>query len=80
MANGSQNPERRIEVDCVLRCPECAGIPYKVFRRQNMQADGTLLPSYQHVLWPAHPDVPPPLHPERIACPDCGEALRRVAP
>lgn len=74
------NAERRLEVDSVLRCPHCQGTPYKVFRRQNQQSDGTLLQSFQHVLWPATPDVGPPIHPEHICCPDCGEELRRVAP
>lgn len=71
---------RRLELDSVLRCPHCQGAPYKVFRRQNRQSDGTLLPSFESVLWPATPDVAPPIHPERITCPDCGDALVRVAP
>ena len=73
-------PDRRLEIDAVLRCPHCGGTPYTVFRRQHQQADGTPLPSWEHVLWPAHPGVPPPRTPERICCPDCGEELRRGAP
>lgn len=76
--------ERRMELDAVLKCPHCGGAPYKVFRRQHANFVGTdreqLLTSYEHVLWPAHPDVPPPKTPERICCPDCGNELRRVAP
>lgn len=74
------NPERKIEMDSVLTCPDGCGTPYKVLRRQNQQADGTLLPTYESVLWPAHPDVGPPLHPQKICCPTCGCELRRVAP
>lgn len=74
------NPERRMEVEALLRCDQCQAHPYKLFRRQNVQTDGTLLPSYQHVLWPTALGVPPPLHPERIQCPNCGEECRRVAP
>ena len=72
------NPGRRLELDSVLRCPTCGDAPYRVFRRQHMQADGTLLPSYESVLWPAGPRVDPPKHPERIDCPDCDTELRRA--
>jgi predicted RNA-binding Zn-ribbon protein involved in translation (DUF1610 family) len=65
-----------MERDRVLKCPKCGGEPYIVYRRQNQQPDGTLLPSYESVLWPAHPDVPPPGDPATIRCPTCGEPLR----
>ena len=71
------NRERRLEIDAVLRCPRCGDAPYTVFRRQHVQADGQLLPSFEHVLWPAHPNVPPPVHPEQIGCPACGTELKR---
>lgn len=74
------HPERRIEVDSVLRCRKCQETHYKVFRRQNVQQDGTLLQSFGHVLWPAHGQLDPPLHPEWITCPTCGESLSRGAP
>lgn len=72
--------DRRLELDAKLRCPHCGGTPYLVYRRQNMQRDGTLLVSFEHVLWPNHPNIAPPRSPEKITCPDCGEELRRVAP
>lgn len=73
--------ERRLEIESVLRCPGCDGIPYRIYRRQNQQKDGTLLQSFQSVLWPAPgATVDPPIHPEHICCPRCGEALTRVAP
>jgi hypothetical protein len=68
--------ERRLERDRVLRCPKCGGEPYLIYRRQLAQRDGTLLPSYESVLWPAHPDVPPPRDPADLRCPADGEALR----
>lgn len=74
------NAERRLERDSVLRCPHCHGTPYTVFRRQNQERDGTLRQSFETVLWPAHPNVDPPVHPERVECPDCHAALRRGAP
>ncbi len=74
------NPSRKIEVDSKLTCPDGCGTPYTVFRRQHMQADGTLLPAYQSVLWPNGSGVGPPLHPQFICCPDCGSELKRVAP
>jgi len=64
----------------VLKCEDCDGIPYRVFRRQNQLADGTLLPSYETVLWPNGSGVLPPLHNEHITCPECHCALKRVAP
>ena len=78
--NSMLNPERRLEIDAVLRCPKCGDAPYKVFRRQNMQTDGELLTSFQHVLWPNGSGVNPPVHPEYICCPDCGKELRRSPP
>ena len=73
--------ERRLELDGLLKCPHCGCVPYRVFRRQLAQADGTLLPSWESVLWPAMRDVLPPQRSEHIECPDCrGVPLRRVAP
>lgn len=74
------NSERKLEIDAVLRCPHCGDTPYRVFRRQNQQEDGTLLTSFAHVLWPVHPNITPPIHPERIECSACRKELRRVAP
>ena len=71
---------RRLELEAVLRCTVCRSVVYHLFRRQNHQPDGTPLPSFDNVLWPVHPNVPPPERPERIACPDCGTELRRAAP
>lgn len=74
------NPDPKIELDSVLKCPHCAMTPFRVFRRQNQNPDGTLLQSFETVLWPAHPDVDPPRTLRRMTCPDCGDELRRVAP
>lgn len=74
------NPSRRLEVDSVLRCPQCRKAPYKLFRRQNEQADGTPLNSYETEIWPAHPDIDPPKHTKRITCPWCATELIRAAP
>lgn len=71
--------DRRMELDSVLECPKCKGRPYRVYRRQNAQADGQLLETFESVLWPASPDVPPPTNPSRIVCRNCAEELRRVA-
>ena len=72
------NAERRLEREGFLHCAHCKASPYQVFRRQNMQANGDLLQTYQHVLWPNGSGVFPPVHPEKITCPDCGKELRRV--
>lgn len=71
--------ERRLEVECSLECPTCSGIPYRIYRRQNVQPTGEVLGTFEHVLWPTSPTIAPPIDPQRIVCPDCGEALRRVA-
>lgn len=74
------NANRRMELDAKLRCPACQGVPFLVYRRQNAQPDGTLLSSYEHVLWPNGSGVMPPLHGERLVCPHCQTELRREAP
>ena len=80
MSMSTLNPNRAMDVDSVLRCPGCHGVSYKIFRRQHQQADGTLLPAFENVLWPMGSGVMPPLHPECICCPDCGCELKRGAP
>lgn len=74
----------RLELDSVLRCDHCADAPFRVFRRQLVNFPGTereqVLQGWESVLWPAHPDVPPPVRTEAIGCPACGGPLRRVAP
>ena len=72
------NADRRLERDSLLRCPDCGATPYVLFRRQNQQRDGELLQTFESVLWPALPNLDPPVHPERIECPDCRHELRRV--
>lgn len=71
--------ERRREIECAYQCPDCGGTPYKLWRLQNQQPDGTLLPTYANQVWPAHPDLPPPFT-NHMTCPDCGCELKRVAP
>lgn len=75
----SLNRKRRMERDSLLRCDHCNDTPYIVYRRQVMKPDGSLGPAWESVLWPAGSGVFPPLHPERICCPQCGTGLRRVA-
>lgn len=74
----------RLELDSVLRCDHCDAAPFRVFRRQLVNFPGTereqVLQSWESVLWPAHPDVPPPVSTAAIGCPACGGPLRRVAP
>lgn len=72
--------DRRLELDAKLKCPHCGGTPYAVWRRRNVQRDGTPLETYESVLWPSRPNIAPPRAPEKITCPDCHEELRRVAP
>lgn len=74
------NPNRRLELDSLLKCTRCAKTPYKLFRRQNEMPDGTLLPSYETEIWPAHRDIDPPKHTKDIRCPWCETPLARVAP
>lgn len=73
-------PDPRLDLDSVLKCPECGGVPYRLFRRENRQKDGTPLGTWEHVLWPASPDVAPPRDSAKVCCPDCGCELRRAAP
>lgn len=74
------NPERRMELEAKLLCGHCQHAPYLLYRRQAMEPTGQLRVSFENVLWPAHPNVAPPLHPEHIECPDCHVELIRVAP
>ena len=68
-----------LELEAMLRCEPCAAAPYKLFRRRNRQPDGEPLMTFEHQVWPASPDVPPPARTDRITCPACGGELRRVA-
>jgi uncharacterized protein YbaR (Trm112 family) len=74
------NDDRRVELESKLQCPKCSGVPFLVYRRQNQQPDGQLLPSYETVLWPNGSGVLPPQHGEKITCRDCRVELVRVAP
>jgi uncharacterized protein YbaR (Trm112 family) len=65
-------PERRLEREARLVCPDCQGAPFLLWRRETRPESGI----FEHVLWPAHPDVPPPVNPERLTCPDCRAELR----
>ncbi len=68
----------RIEHEAFLQCPGCHGKPYRLYRRQNINPDGSLKQSFQHVLWPTEAGVSPPLDHRHIKCPKCDEELRRV--
>lgn len=66
-------PDRLLQREASLVCPKCGGKPYTLYRRQTEPGSAVFL----SVLWPAHPDVPPPLDPAKITCPQCGELLVR---
>ncbi len=61
-------PDRKMERECFLSCPQCHGRPYVLFRRQVVPGSEV----FEHLLWPAHPDVPPPSDPAKVVCPQCG--------
>lgn len=65
-----------LELECHLKCPQCGGTPYHLYRRQVKEGS----PVYENVLWGATPDIPPPLRPERILCPTCHVECRRATP
>ena len=67
-----------IQHEAFLQCGKCGGRPYRIYRRQNTQVDGTPLQTFENVLWPTSPDVPPPKTNRRIECPTCGEELKRA--
>lgn len=69
----------RLERDSVLRCDHCSAMPYLVYRRQVLRHDGSPGEAFESVLWPNGAGILPPLNPSRICCPECGEALKRVA-
>lgn len=64
----------RMEVEAKLKCPKCGGEPYRLYRRETAQGSGI----FTNVLWPG-PDgnVPPPLQPAELRCPNDGERLVR---
>jgi hypothetical protein len=61
-------------VDSRLGCRRCHKHLYTLFRVGVPGSAGT----YVHRLWPAAPDVPPPSHPSRLTCPECGQDLVRL--
>ncbi len=65
-----------LELDSLLRCPTCRGVPFRVYRRRVKPES----PVWESVLWPAHPDVPPPVRQEAALCPDCRVPCAREAP
>ena len=65
-----------LELDSVLRCPKCRGVPFRVYRRRVAPES----PVWESVLWPTGPAVPPPDQPERLLCPDCRVPCQREAP
>jgi hypothetical protein len=65
-----------LELDSVLRCPTCRGVPFRVYRRRVAPES----PVWESVLWPATPDVFPPESAARALCPDCRVPCQRGAP
>lgn len=74
----------RLELEARLVCSHCQQTAYRLFRRQCVNFPGTdreqLLESFEHVLWPAHPDLAPPTRPWQLCCPECQTPLHRAAP
>ena len=69
-------PDLRLEREALLKCPQCGGTPYTLWRRQVKPES----PVYENLLWPNSADVPPPARGDQVVCPTCGVACRRVAP
>lgn len=68
----------RLERECLLRCEHCRADLYILYRRQVRRRDGTPGEAFENILWPNGSGVLPPRDPEKITCPDCGDALKRV--
>jgi len=71
-------PELLIERIAVLKCEKCNGSPYILFRRRNTQRDGTVLQTWENILWPSESGIYPPSNPRDIRCPNCDHQLRRI--
>ena len=69
-----------LELDSVLRCPQCRGVPFRLYRRRVAPES----PVWESVLWPASPDVPPPgltwNSAAKVLCPNCRVPCQRAAP
>lgn len=68
-----------LQLEARLHCTACDAAPYLLYRRRARQADGAPVVAFEHVIWPATPDVPPPARTDRLTCPSCGTTLVRVA-
>lgn len=68
-----------LELEARLHCDHCQAAPYLLYRRRVRQPDGEPGVAFEHELWPAHPALAPPARTDRLCCPACGAALRRVA-
>ena len=71
--------EPRLEREAALRCHRCAAVVYWLYRRQASEPTGELRQAFEHVLWPARPEIPPPRDSAKLLCPTCGNALNRVS-
>lgn len=70
-------PDPRTEVDANLQCPCCGGVPFRVWRVQNLGPDAQPLASWSHVVKAAEEGTEVPPGPD-YPCPRCGELCRRV--
>lgn len=68
-----------LEKEADLQCPGCQGVPYRLYRRKRLKEDGSAYESWEYVLWPTSPDIPPPKDPKHIQCPECGLDCKRTA-
>ncbi len=65
-----------LEREAMLRCPTHKDPVFILYRRRTAPES----PVFEHVLWPASPDVPPPVKASKLECPRCQSALVRGAP
>ncbi|KKL99676.1 hypothetical protein LCGC14_1812050 [marine sediment metagenome] len=69
--------EPRLQRIAHLQCTKCKNSPFSLFRRQNTQRDGSILQTWENILWPNEVGVVPPHNPRDIRCPHCDHQLRR---
>ena len=65
-----------LEREATLRCPTHKDAVYLLYRRRTRPES----PVFEHVLWPATPDIPPPVSSSTLICPRCSASLVRSAP
>lgn len=66
--------DARMQVEAIFRCPQCGGVPYKLFRRAPAEHPEV----FTHLVWPTDPSVPPPME-ATLRCPADQCVLTRSA-